>query len=1205
MYLSSCSEDIDKSTKAAKDRPHNPWVFRSVLDQMPRMITIALDSNAWIAYHTDKASMYKVWDGGVSFEGAVYDYAHGPQPSSYGYAYSDNGDKNSWSISDNGVLKEASVQYKGHRIKGDRVFLNYELSNGAAVVKVSESPEVITDEKGNRILNRTFDVSGLKRNQNLSLNTKVSSVVFDGDIETDGAWEKLSEKKSNFESKNYIDITGNLLLENGTTFFNVNIDKATIADQNAAEAALIEESGAPLGLKLIAKNDCKTCHNQKVKTIGPSYTSIAKKYNDTKANYSLLTAKVVKGGSGIWGTEIMNAHPNVAESDIKEMVKYILSLGNPERQKSVKEETEWTAATSKLDENQLIPGAIVRAWEIEKTSKFPKSVYEKNPLYAGILPNFDNISGSDFQGLNENFALVGEGFIHVPEDGQYGLRIWSDDGSILYLHDKLVIDNDGLHGTDYGEANVNLKKGYHPFRLEFFQGGGGKFLSLNYKPESSPDWEVIPVAKIYHTPEQQGLLEGQTLPMAQANKIPGDKNPLTEVHPSFDVFQAKPADFKPKVGGLDFMSDGTCVISTWDPEGPVYLIKNPTAENPENIEVKMIASGFAEPLGLKVVNDEIYIMQKQELTKLIDHDGDEIIDEYQTVCDDWGVTANFHEFGFGLDYVDGYFYATLATGIMPGGASMLNQHKDRGSALKIAEDGSNIEFVANGLRTPNGIGVGYDGEIFVADNQGDWLPASKIVHVTKDAWFGSRSVDFEGTAKLKEKKPVVWLPQDEIGNSPSTPSYIDVGPYKGQMIHGEVTNGGVKRVFVEEINGELQGVVFRFIQGLDAGVNRLRWAPDGSLYVGGIGNPGNWAQTGKKWYGLQRLVYNDKSTFEMLAVRAKSNGVEIEFTEAIKPGEGWLTSDYEVKQWYYLPTKDYGGPKIDEEALNIKSVNISEDRKKVFLELDGMKEDHLVYIHLKNKFISEQDHSLWSTEAWYTMNQIPSGDPGFETQAPAVAGINSLTESEKSDGWELLFDGKSLKNFRNFKKETIGSSWVIEDKAIHLNAVREEGKWQAKDGGDIITKDTYENFDLRLEWKIGPCGNSGIFFNVVENENFDYGWQTGPEMQILDNVCHPDTRFPTHRAGDLYDMRACKFVTVNPAGEWNKVRIVSNKGAVQFWLNGYRVVDFTLFSDEWKEMVSKSKFKDWEGYGEAKSGHISLQDHGDPVWFRNIKIKKL
>jgi len=681
--------------------------------------------------------------------------------------------------------------------------------------------------------------------------------------------------------------------------------------------------------------------------------------------------------------------------------------------------------------------------------------------------------------------------------------------------------------------------------------------------------------------------------------------PVEDVHPSFDVYQAKPSDFKPKVGGLDFMSDGRVVISTWDGKGPVYLISNPTAKDPEDIQVKEIASGFAEPLGVKVVNDIIYVMQKQEITKLIDHDGDDIIDEYQTLSDDWGVSANFHEFGFGLDYKDGYFYATLATGILPGGASMPDQNKNRGSCIKISEKDGSIEFVANGLRTPNGIGMGFNDEMFIADNQGDWLPASKIVHVKDGAWYGSRSVDFEGTANLEETKPVVWLPQDEIGNSPSTPSYLNVGPYKNQMIHGEVTNGGIKRVFVEEVKGELQGAVFRFIQGMDAGINRVRWAKDGSLYAGGVGNPGNWGHDRKAWYGLQRLVYNENSTFEMLAIRAKSNGIEIEFTEALQDGDGWNKSDYEILQWYYKPTKEYGGPKLGEKSLNIRSVNISDDRKKVFLELDDMKEDHVVYVHLKNPFVSEQNHSLWSTEAWYTMNNIPVNEKGFTRRMPAgMTDLNTLTDKEINDGWELLFDGKSMDKFRRFKKEGIGSSWEIVDGAIHLKPVKENGKWKVEDGGDIMTKEQYEDFHLKLEWKIYNCGNSGIFYNVVEGE-YDAIYSVAPEMQILDNVCHPDTKYPTHRAGDLYDMIQCNYVTVKPAGEWNKIQIISKDGDVQFWQNGYKVVEFTHGSEQWNELLAKSKFAEWPGYGEARSGHIGLQDHSDPVWFRNIKIKKL
>jgi cytochrome c len=618
------------------------------------------------------------------------------------------------------------------------------------------------------------------------------------------------------------------------------------------------------------------------------------------------------------------------------------------------------------------------------------------------------------------------------------------------------------------------------------------------------------------------------------------------VHPSFDLSQARPNDFEPKVAGMDFKKDGSLIISTWDAGGSVWKITNAQSGDPSKMKVKKIAFGLAEPLGLKVVDDTIYVMQKQEITKLVDVNNDDIIDEYLTLSDDWGVSSNFHEFGFGLEYKDGYFYATLATAIQAGGASTNPQIKDRGKVIKVDRKTGQLEFIASGLRTPNGIGFGYNGELFVADNQGDWLPSSKIVHVTKNSWFGSRSVDFDGTAKLKEKLPMVWLPQDEIGNSPSTPSYINVGPYKGQMIHGEVTHGGIKRVFVEEINGVLQGCVFRFTQGLEGGVNRIIWGPDGSLYIGMIGNPGNWGHANRKWFGLQKLTYNKKSTFEMLAVRSKSNGLEIEFTEPLAENQGLNPSNYEIKQWLYKPTADYGGPKLNEQALKVKSVSKSQDNKKVFLEIDGMKSERVLYIHLIDGILSSLGNSIWSTEAWYTMNNV-SKEKGQVSSIKEAYADNTLSESEKNNGWKLLFDGKKIDQFRNFKKQTIGSSWVINDNAIHLNCIKENDKWKAVDGGDIITKEVFEDFELSLEWKIINCGNSGIMFNVVEDDKYDYVWRTGPEMQVLDNTCHPDTRYIKHRAGDLYDLIASTYPSQKPAGQWNKVFIRSKKGKVDFY----------------------------------------------------------
>ena len=223
---------------------------------------------------------------------------------------------------------------------------------------------------------------------------------------------------------------------------------------------------------------------------------------------------------------------------------------------------------------------------------------------------------------------------------------------------------------------------------------------------------------------------------------------------------------------------------------------------------------------------------------------------------------------------------------------------------------------------------------------------------------------------LKMTPPTVWLPQNEIANSPSEPVLMKDGPYKNQMLYGDVSHGGIKRVFLEKINGSYQGVVFRFSQGFEAGINRMRWGPDGALYVGGVGMVGGWSWKENK-YGLQRIKYNEKLTFEMLAVRAKPFGLEIEFTEPLAKEQGNKMSDYLIQQWWYLPTASYGGPKMDLENLQISKLEFSEDRKKVSLFISGFKKENVIYIRLKNDLKSVTNQSLWSGEAWYTLNSIP------------------------------------------------------------------------------------------------------------------------------------------------------------------------------------------------------------------------------------------
>ena len=209
---------------------------------------------------------------------------------------------------------------------------------------------------------------------------------------------------------------------------------------------------------------------------------------------------------------------------------------------------------------------------------------------------------------------------------------------------------------------------------------------------------------------------------------------------------------------------------------------------------------------------------------------------------------------------------------------------------------------------------------------------------------------------------------------------------------------------------------------------------------------------------------------------------------------------------------------------------------------------------------------------------------------------NTLTEEEKADGWELLFDGEDFSHWRGFKQDSVPAGWTIDDNAIHFT-----GEQQA---GDLITDDEYESFELQLDWKIAEGGNSGIMFHVTEDNDRTY--QSGPEMQVLDDAGHPDAQNgPDRLAGANYALHPpSNTEAVNPAGEWNTVRLVVDGQHVEHWMNGEKVVEYELGSDEWKELVATSKFGEMPNYGIAGAGHIALQDHGDPVWYRNIKIRQ-
>jgi len=593
--------------------------------------------------------------------------------------------------------------------------------------------------------------------------------------------------------------------------------------------------------------------------------------------------------------------------------------------------------------------------------------------FASLI--LDKVALSD-QAMNVSFTgkvpffLEVTGEIVLPESRSCLFKIRSSDGSAMWIDGKKVVNNDGIHDATESEAEVELEAGSHPIVVRHFKINpeSQKELSLSWFEPSTNAFEIIP-SDFFRV--RKSVVRETKMKVSPLSALDLKAMGITPdyLHPSLSKFVLHKRNFNPKVGGMDFLSDGSLVISTWDSLGAVYKISNAVSLDTNQTEVKRIAWGLAEPLGLKVVNNRIFVLQKQELTELIDLNSDGIADEYRAVCNAWGATGNFHEFAFGLVYQEGYFYATLAIAIQPGGKSTIPQNKDRGKVLKIGMNGS-VEFMASGLRTPNGIGTGIDNEIFIADNQGDWVPACKILHLKPGGFYGNYSTDLYKIGTLKEQSPVVWLPQNEIGNSASQPALLNMGPYRNQMIHGDVTHGGLKRVFVEKVKGEYQGVVFPFTQGLEGGTNRLIVGPDSNLYVGMIGNPGNWGQAHHQWFGLEALKWNNNPVFDILAIRSLKTGFEIELTEPLPNHFKNWNRLLSMASWMYVPTMRYGGPKMEPAEFSPERIRLSKDRTHILVDLKTLKPGFVYYFGFNDSLQSEAGRTLWSSDAWYTLNQI-------------------------------------------------------------------------------------------------------------------------------------------------------------------------------------------------------------------------------------------
>ncbi|HLP41280.1 MAG TPA: hypothetical protein VK465_07210 [Fibrobacteria bacterium] len=451
---------------------------------------------------------------------------------------------------------------------------------------------------------------------------------------------------------------------------------------------------------------------------------------------------------------------------------------------------------------------------------------------------------------------------------------------------------------------------------------------------------------------------------------------LTTMNPSYTYANVLPSGFAPAgIGGLDFLgTDG--VICTWGGSdktaGEVYILPG-LATGTTGIPVK-IDGPLREPLGLRVVNGEIFVITKPEFFKYTKQtDGSW---KRSSVAKGWAFSGNWHHFAFGLVYSQGFFYFATGTAFPPD----LNENPERGSIIKVDPATGAFKALVKGLRNANGLGVGPDGELFTTDNQGDWVPTNKLVHIKEGRYYGYKT-NKNSTEGTPIAPPAISMSYGDYSNSPTRILLLKDGPYKGQMLAGDVFYGGLQRYFLEKVGGEYQGAAFRFAGGgsnsINYGVNELVPGPDGNIYVAGIGGgccqmggSTNWNYSGRN-YGLGRLTPTTTVPFEILAMRSVAGGFELEFTAPVSAAAATATN-YSVQSWTDVPSPGYGtGHKQNREnTTQITKVEVSSDKKKVTLSIGNLRTGRTYYVKVGSGVTMEGGGALRTGEAWYTLNKL-------------------------------------------------------------------------------------------------------------------------------------------------------------------------------------------------------------------------------------------
>jgi hypothetical protein len=581
---------------------------------------------------------------------------------------------------------------------------------------------------------------------------------------------------------------------------------------------------------------------------------------------------------------------------------------------------------------------------------------------------------------NDNSCVYLYQEITTPESVTLPVSLGSDDTLAVWLNGESVLSRNVIRSIapDQDQATLKLKAGAN--RLLVKVGNLGGEWAFYIAPELPPSW-----------PKE---IRDQLRRDFPATIAP----PSSPVNAEAAYYRLStvpvPKEVALEVGGLAFRPDGKLLACTR--RGEVWLLTHPEADDPADVQYRLFATGLHEALGLVVDGKDVFVVQRPELTKLVDRDGDDVADEYLTVCDRWGVSGDYHEFAFGpARDKQGNFFVTLNVGF---GGGHQSKAPWRGWCVKVTPKGELLP-VATGLRSPNGINLSPDGDLFYCDNQGEWVATNKMNHVREGEFYGHpaglRWVSQSPFATLLKDSypsgmlydgqkgqngvsgmppvtpPCIWFPYGRMGQSVSEPRWDTTagkfGPFAGQCFVGDQNKSIVMRVYLEKVNGRYQGACFPFRSGFQSGVNRLVFAPDGSLYAGETDR--GWGSLGGKPYGLQRLAWTGVVPMEIHTMKLTPGGFDLTFTKPLDAAVADRPAAYSLQSFTYNYWSTYGSPEVDHKAEKVEGVKLSADRRTVSLAVNGFRKGRVYELHLDG-IKSADGETVLHPEAYYTLNDV-------------------------------------------------------------------------------------------------------------------------------------------------------------------------------------------------------------------------------------------